>query len=344
MVINRSRPGRPKGSKNKNKSPRRKSRSRRRPGRPKGSKNKSPRRKSRIRRRPGRPKGSKNKNKSPRRKSRSRRRPGRPKGSRNKNKFSMVSDLEAFSPKPSPPNKDIKRICDSDYFYGKEMACGTQGCIHELCDSKNNCSENIVKIVPAEIVNEKINYIASSIGVGPKIKNIFKCKYKGSEYSFVISQKLDNTLTSLNNNPKGSFPYKRDKISVTDNDLQQIERLVNLLLQNGIFHNDLSMDNIMYKINKDGSKKWYLIDYDLSVLIEDIGTIKYDQLIRNNSYIKYTNIPINLNAKLVKSMRPLVDYTPKELERKRKLEETKKENKRKRAERVKARLAKLNLK
>ena len=68
------------------------SRSRRKPGRPKGSRNKrrSPRRKSKrkshSRRKPGRPKGSRNKRRSPRRKSRrdlrSRRKPGRPKGSR----------------------------------------------------------------------------------------------------------------------------------------------------------------------------------------------------------------------------------------------------------------------
>ena len=60
-------PGRPKGSKNKRKSPKLRSRSRRGPGRPKGSKNKrkSPKLRSRSRRRPGRPKGSKNKRKSP---------------------------------------------------------------------------------------------------------------------------------------------------------------------------------------------------------------------------------------------------------------------------------------
>lgn len=68
----------------KRKSPKKASRSRRKPGRPRGSRNKrrSPK-KTTSRRKPGRPRGSRNKRRSPK-KTTSRRKPGRPRGSRNK--------------------------------------------------------------------------------------------------------------------------------------------------------------------------------------------------------------------------------------------------------------------
>ena len=110
-------PGRPKGSKNRCKSPRRKSRSRRKPGRPKGSRNKrkSPRRKSRSRRKPGRPKGSKNRCKSPRRKSRSRRKPGRPKGSKNRCKSPRRKSTRKPRRKSRSRRKPIKKYSINSY-------------------------------------------------------------------------------------------------------------------------------------------------------------------------------------------------------------------------------------
>lgn len=156
-------------------------------------------------------------------------------------------------------------ICSSHtYRLGKRIGRGGDGVIYKGC-IRDNCEQFVVKIVPRHSESDEsysISRLAQIIGVGPQIVERFECD--GNVYT--VMEKLDGPIQDVWNNEMK----------------KSVSALISRLINFGIFHNDLHTNNIMYKRMRDGSIRLYIIDYDRSYLMGNMGYERFDRKVAEN--------------------------------------------------------------
>jgi len=192
----------------------------------------------------------------------------------------------SFTPKPTieiPPWLDTivsktikigKHIID----FKKLIGIGCQGNVY--AGVSNLHGDVAIKEIKS-IIFPEIHYKAESLGIGPII---FDVHYEGNN-TFIIMERLVRTLT-----------LKDMEIAMLN---FQLCELITILIENGIFHNDLRDTNVMF--DRRGNIK--IIDYDsaklaFSTLNENIHLLseqEYSSCLQRNYYIYINNKKYVLN-------------------------------------------------
>jgi serine/threonine protein kinase len=153
------------------------------------------------------------------------------------------------------------------------------GCQGTVYDGESNQYGNVAVKELRKISDDVIQDIACRIGVGPEI---FDLAYE-KDMTYMVFEKLDRMIC-----------YK----DIYDAQIAvQLCEAITLLIENGIFHNDIRETNIMLDFN--GTLK--IIDYDSAVLafIDDPDTVIRKPLITLKDYdlLLQKNYNIVLNEK-----------------------------------------------
>ena len=137
---------------------------------------------------------------------------------------------------------------------------GTRGAIYQAC--KGSDCDYILKVSPLYANNPfdegKISVLADKLGVGAKIYDHGTCSVKGNpnpymplKHEYIVMENLSNTMEAY-------YPYQVEHIV-------KALKLYIRLIDNGIFHNDLKVNNIMF--NSKG--KMCIIDYGIAIMVTD---------------------------------------------------------------------------
>ncbi len=187
--------------------------------------------------------------------------------------------------------KNWKTLVIDDHIIVLNEVIGL-GCQGTVYDADSNQYGNIVVKELRKISDDCVHDIASKIGVGPKLYDLYI--EKGMTY--MVFEKLDRMISY------------NDMYNI--NIARQLCEAITLLIENGIFHNDIRGTNIMI----DKNEILRLIDYDSATLahINDPDTDvkkplitmqEYDILLAKNYYIyldekKYTiGFPIDMQER-----------------------------------------------
>jgi hypothetical protein len=145
---------------------------------------------------------------------------------------------------------------------GRQLGKGTFGHTRELCDADSSCSEFVAKIVSfaehlqtvsrehaarAFAMECEVSRFAGLREFGPYVYDTFTCDGNG----VIVMDRMEKRLDELLLEPK-QFPMDV---------LQRVADVVLLMHDNGVFHQDLHVGNIM--INRKGDVR--VIDYGLSI-------------------------------------------------------------------------------
>ena len=119
-------------------------------------------------------------------------------------------------------------------------------------------SSSIVKIInksldDKNIINEIQNqYEAFKLGVSPEILDIFECEGK----TYIVMDSLDQTFFNYFSTyiPKIKKEMKMDKfLNLFEEISNKVKDKARILNKNGILHNDLHANNIMFKLDKNNN-------------------------------------------------------------------------------------------
>ena len=165
------------------------------------------------------------------------------------------------------------------------IGLGSQGKVY--AGISNLYGDVAVKEIPRIFV-PIIHYKAESLGIGPKLYDV----YYDNTYTYIIMERLDRTITL------------RDIYSYS----YEICEMVTILIENGIFHNDLRDTNIMFSSSEQSSDgrdhrfsrcgsnrmtgeqdRLYIVDYDSAAMAfsdDDDDLIRFLNIEEYNTYLK----------------------------------------------------------
>lgn len=147
------------------------------------------------------------------------------------------------------------------------IGLGSQGKVY--AGISNLYGDVAVKEIPRIFV-PIIHYKAESLGIGPKLYDV----YYDNKYTYIIMERLDSTITL------------RDIYSYS----YEICEMVTILIENGIFHNDLRDTNIMAgNTDSNGRDRLYIVDYDSAAMAfsdDDDDLIRFLNIEEYNTYLK----------------------------------------------------------
>jgi serine/threonine protein kinase len=168
------------------------------------------------------------------------------------------------------------------------------GCQGNVYAAISNLHGNVaVKEIPKIIIPD-IHYKAESLGVGPIIFDVYYESNAGGT-TYIIMERLHRTLTLKDI----SDPTSSSAVAINN----ELCESVTLLMEHGIFHNDLRDTNVMFSTGSSARGNLRIIDYDsakmafaplagTSVLgTSDDMTIpllseeEYDKCLKNNYHI-----------------------------------------------------------
>jgi tRNA A-37 threonylcarbamoyl transferase component Bud32 len=204
-------------------------------------------------------------------------------------------------------------MCDIDISRLKKLGEGEFGTIYDVDET------HVLKVTKQQ-VNQDILEIASSRGIGPRVRRFQVCSNGDVRY---VQEKLFQ-------------PFKPEFEP-------QLPELITRMFEAGIVHNDLHTENFM----ADKTGHLYLIDFDLAYKISEIGSKKFDMAVRSHSRYfdnkRDMNIPIEFTAQQlsrIQKMRPDMEYSKEETQSKLKLQRVREEQQRLAIERQKTAAAK----
>lgn len=137
------------------------------------------------------------------------------------------------------------------------LASAGQGAFGKVYRLDRNRAAKLVRIEGSGFEREaELTRLASEIGVGPKVYDVFSCcgSENGVCYAIIIMDALDMTLTDWLRSPAAFTLAARERMrDAVDAKLRKMHRA-------GLFHNDLHTDNVM--VTKDGVP--FIIDFGLA--------------------------------------------------------------------------------
>jgi len=229
---------------------------------------------------------------------------------------SVLSNKEMKRQVQEPEPEDICGEHEFLLYRHRIVGEGAEGNIYEACrvsPSKDTSSAP----APCEFVVKEIGLyaptaideIASRYGIGPHVL-VKRCPEKHPK-TYLIQQKLDGTLREY-----------LDRFPFSSTDQQQVADLVfRSLFELQIFHNDLHVDNIMYRKQKQTRPRFYLIDFSTAVPFDTIGYKTFDRLLSKHQTMQSKTtthseqIPLlspSQVQQIVDAYRPRVAYSPQE--------------------------------
>jgi serine/threonine protein kinase len=161
-----------------------------------------------------------------------------------------------------------KKICDKEIYFNK-IVNGSNFLIYSACLDKSlkDCNKILVKVyeikkrgwIKKEDIEKEANYmtLGYELGISPEILGIEECKYNGKEYMFIVMENYGKgTLTEL---------LKSEYIIENEEKIKkELKRILDVLYDNNINHNDLHSNNFLYDIKEDETIELKIIDYDNS--------------------------------------------------------------------------------
>ena len=187
---------------------------------------------------------------------------------------------------------------NEDLLRGKKRGSGAEGTVYDACFKGDN--RYVVKITRYDPNMIRHSLTAASLGVGPRVVNITRTEWGECAVTY---DRLENTLSSVLRDGK-----------LQDLDKKRIATLIDTLLSRGIVHNDLHTENVMYTTNPDGTRRWFLIDYGMSLDVSKIGSISYNAAVDDICTIRgaHGHVTVPVNSYLVSRHTPLVDRSLEE--------------------------------
>lgn len=113
-------------------------------------------------------------------------------------------------------------------------------------------------------------------GIGPKVYNV----RMDGEYTIIRMQKLHGTVANM-------VPSAQE--------LSDIQALIKKAQSSGVKHGDIHIENIMYNINSNGNKRFYLIDF---------GRATHTNAVSNNNY-QFRKMNLHMKRRSEKAPRRL---------------------------------------
>lgn len=137
---------------------------------------------------------------------------------------------------------------------GKQLGAGSYGTTYEACSQDQSCAY-VAKVIPLPRPEDERNFRiecqlsahASTRGFGPKVYRMVICEGSKGKHGILVMERLDATLTQK---------YS----TLTQDSMKQLLDCIQLMHEDGLWHNDCSPDNIMCR--KDGT--FVVIDYGLT--------------------------------------------------------------------------------
>lgn len=125
-----------------------------------------------------------------------------------------------------------------------------------------------------------ISKLMGNAGIGPKV--------------YSVSENKGNTVIKMN-----KLDGVASEIDLSKQDQCDIKCLVSSLKKHGITHGDIHLDNIMYTIGKNGTKRFYIIDFGLA-------RFRNTDSINTNNDAMFMNQLAHANHKAAKKAQPRV--------------------------------------
>lgn len=167
-----------------------------------------------------------------------------------------------------------KKLCSDRYtYYFGDCFSGSNFWVYTLCEDKeaSKCDTSLVKIRPVskwvtrEVINEEARYmeLASRLGVSPRFIGVDFCSAEGLD----IEDTEEIGLLSVERYGQGSLTelyqteYFREHVQEIKD---KLKRILDVLYDNGIEHNDLHSGNFLYSF-KNGELELKVIDFDAAI-------------------------------------------------------------------------------
>lgn len=174
------------------------------------------------------------------------------------------------------------------YFGNVHQACCNTDCKYIIKEiDLKNYGENGEDVFENEV---KIHYKLSKKGISPKLYDTWIDDGVG----FIVMDKLNISLDK----------YLETNKHLSSRKLHELFMVINIMHENGIYHNDLHGGNIMM----DGRGHFYIIDFGNAKLIKDrakyyeyFGSYEYDDYITLLTMIKWDDV----------NKREILDYVNK---------------------------------
>lgn len=210
------------------------------------------------------------------------------------------SVLQTITKSQRPVDKDACLQMQAGlYADNTPFVKGTYGSIHDICTDAtfSNCPY-VAKVIkfryPCEpsifFVEQAIAKRASDLGYGPEVMDSFYCKQKSR--GTIIYRKYAGNITEL---------------KMTSRRLKNLLKKVQLMHDDGIFHQDLFTKNILYRKTSHGNTEFRITDFGISIPFEravpsvlkacDLVTLLYGWFFdeRWSLVPAYTNTDLSIN-------------------------------------------------